>query len=157
MISKPAGVALALLDRLAPSNEALAGDLREAFLAGRSTSWLTVQIAAAIAMGSLRRLRGPVALNLAPIDPVVAEWLASRRLRPRPVTLSSPVEGVGGLALMLLGLLLTTVVPDIWWFVVGSIVCGVALGSMLAYRRRAQPMAADTRIHTGYLRDLFAS
>lgn len=154
---KPAVVALALLDRLAPSNEALAGDLREAFHAGRSTSWLWWQIAAAVAGGSLRHLHAPVALNLTPTDPIVAEWLASRRLRPRSVTLSSPVEGVGGLALMLLGYLLTTVVPDVWWMVIGSTAAGLTLGGVLAYRRRHRPMASDVGIHNGQLKDLFAA
>jgi hypothetical protein len=82
----------------------------------------------AIAAGSFRQPRAPVALNLTPIDPIVAEWLASKKLPPRRVNLSSPVEGVGGLGLMMLGLLLSTVVPEVWWFVVGGIVCGLALG-----------------------------
>ena len=85
----------------------------------------------------------PVALNLTPIDPIVAEWLVSRKLPPRRVNLSSPVEGVGGLGMMMMGFLLSTVVPDVWWFVMGGIVCGVALGLTLAYRRRHQPMATD--------------
>jgi hypothetical protein len=110
----------------------------------------------AIAAGSVRQPRAPVALNLTPIDPIVAEWLASKKLPPRRVNLSSPVEGVGGLGLMMLGLLLSTVVPEVWWFVVGGIVCGLALGLTLAYRRRNHPMATDGRIHTGQLRDLFA-
>ena len=107
-------------------------------------------------MGSFRQPRIPVALNLTPIDPIVAEWLMSRRLTPRRVNLSSPVEGVGGLGLMMMGLLLSTVVPDVWWFVVGGIVCGLALGMTLAFRRRHQPMATDGQIHTGQLKDLFA-
>jgi hypothetical protein len=149
--------ALSVLERYAPSNEPLAGDLREAFHSGRSALWLWYQIALAVAIGSFRQLRVPVALNLTPVDPVVAEWLVSKRLRPRRVTLSSPVEGVGGLALMLLGFLLSTVVPDVWWFVLGGIVCGITLGMVLAYRRRARPMETDGRIHTGHLKDLFAA
>ena len=80
----------------------------------------------------------------------------SRRLTPRRVNLSSPVEGVGGLGLMMMGFLLSTVVPDVWWFVMGGIVCGLALGMTLAYRRRNHPMATDGQIHTGQLKDLFA-
>ena len=149
-------LALWLLGRLAPRNEPLAGDLLEQFRAGRSIVWLWSQLLYAIAMGSFRQPRVPVALNLTPIDPIVAEWLASRKLRPRRVNLSSPVEGVGGLGLMMMGFLLSTVVPDVWWFVMGGIVCGLALGMTLAYRRRHHPMAADTQIHTGQLKDLFA-
>jgi hypothetical protein len=148
--------ALWLLGHLAQRNEPLAGDLVEQFRAGRSSIWLWAQLVCAIAMGEFRHRRAPVALNLTPIDPIVAEWLISRRLTPRRVNLSAPGEGIGGLGLMMLGFLLSTVVPDVWWFVVGGIVCGVALGTMLAFRRRHQPMATDCRIHTGQLKDLFA-
>jgi hypothetical protein len=149
-------LALSLLGRLAHRNEPLAGDLLEHFHAGRSILWLWCQIFLAIAAGSFRQPRAPVALNLTPIDPVVAEWLVSRKLTPRRVTLSSPVEGVGGLGMMMMGFLLSTVVPDVWWFVVGGIASGVALGLTLAYRRRHQPMVSDGQIHTGQLKDLFA-
>jgi len=149
-------LALWLLGHLAHRNEPLAGDLLEQFRSRRSALWLWSQLLCAIAMGSFRQPRVPVALNLTPIDPVVAEWLISRRLTPRRVNLSSPVEGVGGLGMMIMGLLLSSVVPDVWWFVVGGIVCGLALGITLAFRRRHQPMATDGQIHTGQLRDLFA-
>ena len=148
--------ALWLLGRLAHRNEPLAGDLVEQFRNGRSSTWLWAQVFCAIVMGAFRQPRVPVALNLTPIDPIVAEWLMSRRLTPRRVSLSSPVEGVGGLGLMMLGFLLSTVVPDVWWFVMGGIVCGVALGTLLAYRRRHRPMQANGQIHTGQLKDLFA-
>ena len=149
-------LALWLLGRLAHRNEPLAGDLLEQFRSRRSALWIWSQLLFAIAMGSFRQPRVPVALNLTPIDPIVAEWLMSRRLPPRRINLSSPVEGVGGLGLMMLGLLLSTVVPDVWWFVMGGIVCGLALGTTLAFRRRHQPMATDGQIHTGQLKDLFA-
>jgi hypothetical protein len=149
-------LALWLLGRLAHRNEPLAGDLLEHFRASRSVLWLWSQLLMALAMGSFRQPRVPVALNLTPIDPIVAEWLMWRKLPPRRVNLSSPVEGVGGLGLMMMGLLLSTVVPDVWWFVMGGIVCGLALGMTLAYRRRHHPMATDGQIHTGQLKDLFA-
>ena len=148
-------LALWLLGHLAPRNEPLAGDLVEQFRAGRSVVWLWSQLLYAIVLGSFRQPRVPVALNLTPIDPIVAEWLMSRKLTPRRVNLSSPVEGVGGLGLMMMGFLLSTVVPDVWWFVMGGIVCGLALGMTLAYRRRQQPMATDGQIHTGQLKELF--
>lgn len=155
-MSRVSRLALWLLGHLAHRNEPLAGDLLEQFRVGRSVSWLWSQLLIAIIMGSFRQPRVPVALNLTPIDPVVAEWLVSRRLTPRRVNLSSPVEGVGGLGLMMMGFLLSTVVPDVWWFVMGGIVCGLALGMTLAYRRRLKPMATDGQIHTGQLKDLFA-
>ena len=155
-MSRATRPALWLLGRLAHRNEPLAGDLVEQFHGGRSTLWLWSQLLLAIAVGSFERRDAPVALNLTPIDPIVAEWLLSRRLTPRRVTMSTPGEGVGGLGLMLIGLLLSTVVPDVWWFVVGSIVCGLGLGLTLAYRRRHRPMLTDGQIHTGQLKDLFA-
>jgi hypothetical protein len=154
-MSRVSRLALWLLGHLAHRNEPLAGDLVEQFRTRRCAVWLWSQLLMAIAMGSFRHPRVPVALNLTPIDPIVAEWLMSRRLPPRRVNLSSPVEGVGGLGLMMMGFLLSTVVPDVWWFVMGGIVCGLALGMTLAYRRRHHPMAADGSIHSGQLKDLF--
>ena len=156
-MSRASILAFWLLGHLAHRNEPLAGDLAEQFRMGRSALWLWSQLLLAIAMGSFRQRSVPVALNLTPIDPVVAEWLMWRKLPPRRVTLSSPVEGVGGLGLMMLGFLLSTVVPDVWWFVMGGIVCGVVLGTILAFRRRHRPMAADGQIHNGHLKDLFAA
>jgi hypothetical protein len=149
-------LALWLLGRLAHRNEPLAGDLNEQFRSGRSAAWLWAQTLYAIGTGSFRQPQIPAALNLSQVDPIVLEWLVSRKLPPRRVNLSSPVEGVGGLGMMLMGLLLSTVVPDVWYFVMGGITCGVGLGLMLAYRRRHRPMAADGEIHKGQLRDLFA-
>lgn len=81
----------------------------------------------------------------------------SRRLGPRRINLGSPVEGVGGLGIMLLGLHLTSVVPDVWWFVFGGIFLGVVLGTAMAFRRRNRPLETETRIHAGHLKDLFAA
>ena len=58
------------------------------------------------------------------------------RGRKRVNLSGSPVEGIGGLSLMILGFLMSTVVPAIWWFVLGGIAAGVALGLAIAYRRR---------------------
>ena len=149
-------IALWVLGRLAHRNEPLAGDLVEEYRTGRSVLWLWSQLLYAMAVGSFRQPRVPVALNLTYVDPIVLEWLVSKKLPPRRVNLSSPVEGVGGLGLMMMGFLLSTVVPDVWWFVMGGIVCGLALGMTLAYRRRRKPMATDGQIHTGQLKDLFA-
>ena len=149
-------LALSLLNHLAQRNEPLAGDLLEQYRVGRSALWLWSQLLFAIAMGSFRQAQVPAALNLTQLDPVVLEWLVSSKLPPRRVSMGSPGQGVGGLGMMLIGLLLSTVVPDVWYFVIGGIVGGVGLGVTLAYRRRHQPMATDGQIHTGQLKDLFA-
>jgi hypothetical protein len=140
--SRPARVVLRLL---AACNEPLSGDLLEAFQRRRSEGWLWGQLLLACLHGSFQRRQAPVALNLTSIDPVVAEWLMSKRLPARPINLSAPGEGIGGLGLMALGLLLTSVVPDVWWFVVGGIGSGVLLGTAKAYVRRnhAFPDARD--------------
>jgi hypothetical protein len=142
---QPSRPARAVLRLLAGSNEPLSGDLLEEFHRGRSERWLWGQLLLAGLHGSFQRRQAPVALNLTPIDPVVAEWLMSRRLPARPINLSAPGEGIGGLGLMMLGMLLTSVVPDVWWFVVGGIGSGVALGATKAYLRRnhALPDAHD--------------
>ena len=136
--SLPARIALALLHQLAHRNEPLAGDLLEEYERRHSALWLWAQILLALALGSFCH-KVPVALNLTPIDPAVAEWLMDRRLGrlQKKVNLTGTgVEGVGGLGLVMLGFLMSTVVPAIWWFVFGGILAGVALGVALAYRRR---------------------
>ena len=138
--SLPARAALLLLQQLAHRNEPLSGDLLEEFHRGRSALWLWVQILLGLGLGQFRH-QVPVALNLTPIDPIVAEWLMDRALNrgPKRVNLSgSPVEGIGGLSLMILGFLMSTVVPAIWWFLLGGIAAGVALGLAIAYHRRSQ-------------------
>ena len=88
--------------------------------------------------------------------PIVAEWLMSRRLHAAQGQSEQPGGRRRRPRMMMMGFLLSTVVPDVWWFVMGGIVCGLALGMTLAYRRRHHPMATDGRIHTGQLKDLFA-
>ena len=155
--SYSAQAAVSLLKRLAHRNEPLAGDLLEEFQTRQSASWLWAQLLLAIVMGSFRQPSVPVALNLTPIDPIVAVWLAERRLGTKKVTLTGTnVEGVGGISAVILGFLLSTVVPDVWWFVVGGIVCGALLGTALVFARRRRPMEADGQIHNGQLKDLFA-
>ncbi|HKY23104.1 MAG TPA: hypothetical protein VJM31_17955 [Vicinamibacterales bacterium] len=134
--TRPSSLARWVLRVLADRNEPLAGDLLEAFQRRQSALWLWGQLLLALLLGSFQSKRAPVALNLTPIDPVVAEWLMSRKLTPRRVNLSSPVEGVGGLGMMLFGLLLSSVVPDVWWFVAGGIASGIVLGTAKVYMRR---------------------
>ncbi len=138
----PPTLARTLLDRLALDNEPLAGDLLEEFQRRGSTLWLWYQLGAALVMQALYAPHPPVSLNLTPVDPVVAEWLMSKRLdRKRTVNLTgSGVEGIGGLTLVILGFMMTTVIPAIWWFVVGGMGAGLALGLLRVRARRRFPL-----------------
>jgi hypothetical protein len=130
-------IALAVLHRLAHRNEPVAGDILEEFHRRQSGLWLWSQLLLAVVLGSFREPRVPVALNLTPIDPAVAEWLMDRALSKRRVNLTgTSVEGVGGLTLMTLGFLMSTVVPGVWWFVLGGIASGIVLGTTKAILRR---------------------
>ncbi len=119
---KPPRLAEALLGRLALDNEPLAGDIIEEFRRRNSRPWLWRQLIAALVMQALYAPHPPVALNLTPTDPVVAEWLMWRRLngdKKKQVSLTGTgVEGIGGLTMVILGFMMSTVIPAIWWFVV---------------------------------------
>ena len=141
---KPPRLAEALLGRLALDNEPLAGDIIEEFRRRNSRFWLWRQLIAALVVQALYAPHPPVALNLTPTDPVVAEWLMWRRLtsdKQKRVSLTgSGVEGIGGLTMVILGFMMSTVIPAIWWFVVGGIGAGVLLGVVkLRTRRVAYP------------------
>jgi len=141
---KPPRLAEALLGRLALDNEPLAGDIIEEFRRRNSRFWLWRQLIAALVVQALYAPHPPVARNLTPTDPVVAEWLMWRRLtsdRKTQVSLTgSGVEGIGGLTMVILGFMMSTVIPAIWWFVVGGIGAGVLLGVVkLRARRVAYP------------------
>ena len=124
-------LALTLLERFVPDNEALAGDLLEEFDARPSTVWFWVQVLAAIA--AARRTGGaeirPLRLvDLQPAD--AAERTRRFGLRFPSVNLS-PVAGVGGLGIVLLIGLMTRTMPAAWWLVLASALAGCALGAVL--------------------------
>jgi len=134
----PSRLALAVLDRLALDNEPLAGDLLEEFKKRRSRLWLWRQLLFAMVMQALYAPHPPVSLNLTPVDPIVAEWLMSKRLeKPKRVNLTgTSVEGIGGLTMVILGFITTFTVPAIWWFVVGGIAAGIVCGVTMVKLQR---------------------
>ena len=148
---RPPKLAEALLNRLALDNEPLAGDIIEEFRRRNSRFWLWRQLIAALVMQALYAPHPPVALNLTPTDPVVAEWLMWKRLdRKRRVNLTgSGVEGIGGLTMVILGFMMSTVIPAIWWFVVGGIGAGLVLGIVMLRSRRVACLNTETRRHGG--------
>ena len=109
---EPPTLANALLHRLALDNEPLAGDLVEEFQRRQSRLWLWRQLIVALAMQALYAPHPPVSLNLTPVDPVVAEWLMSKKLdKKKAVNLTGTgVEGIGGLTMVILGFMMATVI-----------------------------------------------
>lgn len=131
-------LALALLNRLALDNEPLAGDLLEEFHRRQSRVWLWRQLLYAFVRQALYAPHPPVALKLEPFDPIVAEWLMEKRLeKKRRVNLTGTgVEGIGGLTMVILGFMVSMVVPAIWWFVVGGLFAGLLCGLVLVKLQR---------------------
>ena len=124
-------LALALLDRFAPGNEPLAGDLLEESERGRSSLWLWRQVLAAIIISAFRAPRGVGVLKLADSSSSVPPPRVPRSdPLPRSVNLSgSPVYGIGGLGILAIAILITLVAPQVWWMLVIAVAGGVLLGA----------------------------
>ena len=125
--------ALALLERLVPDSEALAGDLVEELERRPSGAWFWMQVLAAIATAHRVRSVEIRPLRLVDLQPADAVERSRRMsLRFPPVNLSgSPVAGVGGLGLAILGCLMTGVMPTAWWLLLASALAGAALGLVM--------------------------
>ena len=133
---RPPRLALWALRRVLPDNEPLAGDLVEMFAARRSRLWFCWQVASAIAVHVFERpgeIR-PLKLTAGESRP---EQLRLRTAHFKPVNLTaSPIDGVGGLGLVLFGALVCAIRPEAWWVVIGGVVGGVVLGAVLVLIRR---------------------
>ncbi len=136
---RPPRLPLALLQRVVPDSSPLAGDLVEEFEQGRSSGWLWWQVLVAIALARLERSDEIRPLHLVDLQPAdAAERSRRTSLRFRPINLTgSPVPGVGGLTLVVLSILLTVVVPGVWWVYLASIAAGIILGVAMIARRDA--------------------
>ena len=53
---------------------------------------------------------------------------------------ASPIDGVGGLGLALLGALVCAVRPEAWWIVISGVVGGIVLGVVLVLIRRREKL-----------------
>jgi hypothetical protein len=140
-------LALALLELFVPDSAPLAGDLLEEFERRQhSRGWLWWQVLAAIATASFERPAEIRPLRLVDLQP--AEALeCSRRigLRFRPVNLSaSPLSEVGGLGLVVLAFLITTVMPAAWWVLLVSTLAGAVLSIIIIAARRTWPQPTTT-------------
>jgi hypothetical protein len=134
--SRPAPrVAAYLLDRCLQDNEALAGDVLEEFEFGRSRVWLWRQVLVAIGYAMFRRPdpSRPLKLSTAPL---VSEQTISTGQGRRLVNLTaSPLPGAGGLSVAALVLLMTVLVPDVWWVLLAAAATGAAFGIATALLR----------------------
>lgn len=150
MTHQPPRLAVALLNRFLPGEEALAGDLIEEFEARPSRAWFWRQTIAALAIGAFRRPDPLHPLRLLDGPPVRAfhdarsSIPAARSERAvvqgrRTVNLAaSPIHGIGGLGLLVFAVLLTVVAPGAWWAIAAAIVLGVVLGLVLIAINRAR-------------------
>lgn len=136
-------LALALLERLFPDNEPLAGDLLEEFERRRSIMWLWWQVLAAIATGLFARsveIRPLRLVDLQPADAVERSRRMSLRFPSVNLT-ASPVAGVGGLGLVIFAGLVTMFAPAAWLLLVASALGGVLLGILIILLRGGTPTA----------------
>lgn len=144
----PPRLAVALLRRLLPDHEPLAGDLVEGFAARQSRLWFWRQALLAIAIHGFRRRDGEHPLGLGGHSAFVPAG-RDRNAEPRRINLTaSPLPGIGGLGLVVLGALVSLVRPGAWWIFVPAMAGGVVFGlTMVLVRRRAllSRPAADGR------------
>ena len=60
-----------------------------------------------------------------------------RRVEPVNLT-ASPLDGIGGLGIAALVLLMTLVMPAAWWLLLGSMLAGIVLGLVMVATRRSR-------------------
>jgi hypothetical protein len=121
-------VAAYLLDRCLQDNEALAGDVLEEFASRRSRFWLWRQVLVAIGYSVFRRRDPSRPLKLSS-GPLAFERIAGTDEGRRVVNLTaSPLKGAGGLSVAALALLMTGLVPGVWWVLLAAAATGVILG-----------------------------
>jgi uncharacterized protein (TIGR03435 family) len=140
-------LAIALLERIVPDSEALAGDLLEQFEHRRSQLWLWGQVLAAVATALLDRSDDIRPLKLVDLQPADAiERSRQLSLQRMEVNLTaSPLHGAGGLTLVFLAVLLTQVASVFWWVLLASMSAGIVLGVALIarHRTRLSPQTPD--------------
>lgn len=137
----PPRLAVMLLSRFGPRDEVLAGDLVEEFESGRSRWWFWQQVLAAVASEARRQDRDIRPLRLVEdesADGTIGIGDRTKRLDTRrPVNITaSPLAGVGGLSVVILAVLLTTVVPQVWWILAGAASAGLAAGVLMLVRNQ---------------------
>ena len=128
----PPRLAVALLNRFLPGEEALAGDLIEEFDTRRSRAWFWRQTVAAIVIAAFRHPDPARPLRLLDTAPPRALHADTATMRRRPINLTaSPIAGIGGIGLLTFAVLVTVVAPGAWWMMAAAAAAGVVLGVVL--------------------------
>lgn len=141
--SHPPRLAVALLHHCLDANEPLVGDLLEGFTIRQSRLWFWRQVVLAILLHSFERrdLGHPLGLGEDLTSPE-----GPRNVKPRRINLSaSPLPDVGGLGLVVFGVLVAIVRPEMLWLLAPAIPGGLALGIAMAIVRR--PAAGPSSRH----------
>lgn len=131
-------IAAVLLSFIASDQPALAGDLMEERLAGRSRRWFWTQVIAAVLLAAWRRRRcRPVVVRLVTATPFDRPDRQVGLLDPAMIALTGTyVRSVGGLSLLALVVLTTIVMPQTWLLAAAGLAGGAVLGLVLIRRRR---------------------
>jgi sterol desaturase/sphingolipid hydroxylase (fatty acid hydroxylase superfamily) len=133
MTRRPPRFALALLEQLVPGSAPIAGDLIEEYERQPSRGRVWREVLAAIAIAWFERtdeIRPLRLVDLQPADAIERTRRIGRHLTSVNLT-ASPLDGIGGLGLAVLVLLMTVVVPAAWWLVAVAIFAGTVLGIVM--------------------------
>lgn len=136
-------IAAVLLSFVASEQPALAGDLMEERLAGRSRRWFWMQLIAAVFLAAWRKRRArPVVVRLVTATPFDRPDREIGLLDPAMITLTGTyVRSVGGLSLLALVVLTTIVMPQTWLFAAAGLAGGTVFGIVLIRRRQERGLS----------------
>jgi hypothetical protein len=129
-------LASALLRSVASRNEALAGDLEE-LRDERSPGWFWLQLVwAALTTSPEPSAAGAVGPRIVQ-EPGSVRPARLQPLDPTTMNLSGiRVQGIGGLSLIAVVLLISLTMPAAWWLAAMGLSGGIVLGVALVVRRR---------------------
>jgi hypothetical protein len=155
----PPRLAAAILNRLADRNEALAGDLLEAYRAKPSSLRLWRELIGAVVTGAFRTTG-----EIRPLKLVDGLPPMMRRIDLKPadahlhvlglaVLTASPVHGIGGLGIVATVMLISLLEPALWWIVLTGVAGGVVFGAARVALRRRLPLSPDPHLTSVVLFD----